>query len=447
MAKLVSPRAELAVLRGMCHKDKTVAGTLISSVDDTYFYSPESIEVYEAISGHMARTGEAPTYRLLVEDPHLSDQARDHLRNSQATIQTRAEAEKAVSMLNHFRQGRGFYNIAAHINEEFQKPKVDISRLAQEVGHAFNLVNSRKSTDESFLHLGRNNNTSKIVKSILYEDNSEDLIPTGIKAFDDVNGGLARGGLVTVAATSGGGKSTFTMNIGMNMARMGYKVLMVPLEMSHREMMCRAMAYTSKMNLTKIITQKMTQAEKDMVFRRHRLWEKKVKAAGGRFTVFKPSEDMTIDQLLSATAAYKYDAKIIDYISLLKGVDGDNAWQVLGGIARQCKINAENENCINILVAQLSDTGQIRYSRAITEHSSNSFTWVASKESKETGITPIEQPKSRNSQSYPFTVRIDYATMRVYDVSQTDVAALGTIEGEGKKSKDVSKVPNLASDL
>jgi hypothetical protein len=204
--KLVSPRAELAVLRGMTSKDRKIAGTLISSIDDTYFYSPESVELYYAIKKQMAESGEAPTYRLLLEDPDLSDEAREHFKNSKPTVESVQDAKKAARILNGLRQRRGLFNIAAHINNEFKKPRVDIESLLDRTSTGLNIVRSRKSTQDSFVHFGKNNNSLDIVKSILWEDNSDNLIPTGIKAFDDVSGGLARGSMVTIGANSGGGK-------------------------------------------------------------------------------------------------------------------------------------------------------------------------------------------------------------------------------------------------
>src|SRR5271168_2590319 len=110
MLKIVSPSAELAVLRGMTHKNKKIAGALLSSVDSSYFYSEESVEVFNAIKKHMHEEGESPTYRLLIEDPDLSDEARSHLRSSQPTVQSSADADKAARILNKYRQRRGMYN-------------------------------------------------------------------------------------------------------------------------------------------------------------------------------------------------------------------------------------------------------------------------------------------------------------------------------------------------
>src|SRR5271167_3591886 len=126
MLKIVSPAAELAVLRGMTHRNKKIAGALLSTTDSSYFYSEESVEVYEAIKKHMQEAGESPTYRLLIEDPDLSEEARSHFRSSVATVQTTADAEKAACILNKYRQRRGMYNLAAHVNAQMQGSRVDM---------------------------------------------------------------------------------------------------------------------------------------------------------------------------------------------------------------------------------------------------------------------------------------------------------------------------------
>lgn len=456
MAKLTSPRAELAVLRGMCHRDRKIAGALLSQVDESYFYHEESVELYQAIRKHMTDTGVAPTYRLLIEDPKLSDDARQHMRESTVTISNMEEARKATAILNSYRQARALYDMAASINDKMKASKVDIDKLLEDAATSINVARSKKSTQDAFLHFGRNNNSNSMVKSILYDDNSESVIPTGITAYDTVSGGWARGSLVTIGANSGGGKSTLANAVAINMAAMGYKVLLVPLEMSKKEMTGRTLANVTKTNLTKILLQRLATGEKDLVYKRYRRWAKKVKEAGGRYTIFKPQEDMTIEEVMAATSAYECDVMIIDYISLLKGVDGDDMWRALGSAARYAKINAEIENRVNVLLCQVSDEGKIRYARAISEHSSNSWVWTATKESKETGMTRIEQPKSRNSLAFPFTVKMAYEFMRIEDAPQDD--SLGSVETappkRGEKETDEQKaarvkkkkraVPNLA---
>ncbi len=448
--KIVSPKAELAVLRGMTHKDKAIAGTLISAVDETYFYSPESVEIYQALMRNMRENGSSPTYRILLEDPEISDEARDHFRDSMATVQSMADATKAAKILNKYRQKRGLYNIAASITDSLKSSKMDIDTTIHRVSTAVNVVRAKKSSDDSFLHFGKNNNSRKIVDSILDDDNSEDVIPTGIEAFDEVSGGFSRGALVTIGANSGGGKSVVASALAVNMANRGYKVLLVPLEMSKREMTCRIMANVTNTDLSDIILQRLSTNDKERVRTKFRKWTKKVHKKGGRYTIFKPEEDMTIEEVMASINTYDVDVVIIDYISLLKGVDGDDQVRALGQVARYGKINAENNHRVNILLCQLNEEGKIKYARAISEHSANSWIWMANAESKETGITKIEQPKSRNSLSFPFLVNIRYSRMRVEKVNMDDASdSLGSLkEGkEGKKKKRSKELPNLASDV
>jgi replicative DNA helicase len=435
LATIASPRAELSVLRGMCHPSKKIAGALLSQVDETYFHFPESVELYETIKRHMHESGSTPLYRILVEDPDLSDETRQHFKDSVPTIKTIADADKAARILNKYRQKRGMYYIASNINDQLNgkaKTKLNIDDLMEETATAINVVRSRKSTKDSFLHFGKNNNSKAVVENILWGNNKDKLIPTGIAAFDDVSGGLPRGGLVTIGANSGGGKSLTANQIAINMATMGYKVLVVPLEMSEEEMTQRTMANVTKTNLTKIIRQQLATGEREAIYKKHRRWERKVRDAGGRYTIFKPKEDMTIEEVFAAISAYTCDVVIVDYISLLKGTDGDDSWQALGAIARYAKINAEIENRVNILLCQVNDEGKIRYARAISEHSNNSWIWVANKESKETGIMRVEQPKARNSMAFPFLIKMDWQYMRIESVAQED--SLGPMEAEDDKS-------------
>jgi hypothetical protein len=441
--KTVSPKAELAVLRGMCHRKKQISGALISSVDDTYFYSDESLELYSAIRRHMRDEGEAPSYRLLLEDPEISNEAREHMRDAQPTIQTSVDAARAVKTLNKYRQARGLYNLAANIDAKLNNSsRLDIDSLLDETAQGLSTVRMKRSTQDAFVHFGKNNNSNALVKSILYEDNSDETIPTGIKAFDDGAGGFARGALVTIGANSGGGKSTVASALAVNMAAMGYKVLIVPLEMSKREMTARIMANVTNTDLTKILQQRLAEGERELVYKRYRNWVKKVKAKGGRYTIFRPDEDMDIEEVVAAISAYECDVVIIDYISLLKGVDGDDQWLRLGSVARYAKINAEIENRVNILLCQVDDAGKIRYARAISEHSANSWIWIATDETKETGVTRVEQPKSRNSKKFPFYIKIVYNTMRVEEAPQDDSLGADPDEQQtsGRKSKKKRRV-------
>jgi len=66
---------------------------------------------------------------------------------------------------------------------------------------------------------------------------------------------------------------------------------------------------------------------------------------------------------------------------------------------------------------------------------------------KETGLIRIEQPKSRNSLSFPFTVKMDWEHMRIEDVALEENEGMGAIDESKEKKKRRDNVPNLAADI
>jgi len=421
--KISSPRAELTVLRAVTHKNKKIAGAILGAVDETYFDNPESIELFQSMRKYISDTGETPTYRLMIDDPDLGEDARSFFRDSDPTVQSIEEATKAIRILNRYRQVRGLYKLAASIDQELQKGKIDLDAMMEDASNAVSSIRLSKSTKNAFTHFGKNNNSTELVKNLLYKESNDEVIPTGIKEFDRQSGGLLRGGLCTIGANSGGGKSLVgSTQMAINMATMGYKVVVVPLEMSDVEMTSRFVANLAKIDVTRILQKKLATGEKDRAFDIYEKWVKKIKKRGGRLTVFKPKEDLTIEELFGAVNSYECDVVMIDYISLLKGADSDDAWQKLGAMARTAKINAESTNRVNVLLCQVNEDGKIRYARAISEHSSNSMIWVTKKEEKEKeiGRITVEQPKSRNSRSFPFDIGVQWAYMSCVEVDQVD---------------------------
>jgi replicative DNA helicase len=419
--KTVSPRTELMILRGMCSRNKVIAGSLLASVDESYFDTPESREILQSIRKQMVNTGEPPLYKLVIADPELSEETRTFFRDSEASIQTVEDATKAVKILNRYRQNRVMNDIKFAIEEAMSSGRCDIEKLMDDVSSRVVAARTSRSRKNEFLHFGLNNNSMVAVKNLFYGDKSENVIPTMIGPFDEKSGGFLRGGLVTVGATSGSGKSLLACQLAMNFASQGYKVVIVPLEMTEDEMMARIGANLNKVDVTRILIGKLTEIERDAGFAKFKRWMKHIAKKGGRLSIFKPKEDVSLEDVFAAVNAYDADVRIVDYISLLKGADGDDSWQALGAMARLAKVNAGATGTVNVLLCQVNDEGKIRYSRAISEHSTNSWIWVTKKEEreKEVGRIKVEQPKARNSASFPFEIGFNWSNMRVVPIDST----------------------------
>lgn len=368
MAKTVSIKAELDVLRGLCSSDKKISGTLLSMVDESYFYHDISKGLFTRIKDIISKTGEAPSYEVLLEDPEVSNDAKEYLEKSSDFVKTAEDAHKAIGVLNKYRQIRGLYQLAQSISLDIESDNLNLDKIIDKAANSISVIRSNKSTKDSFLNFGKGNNSKDFVHSLIFDDNTDALIPTGYDAFDSVSGGLPRQGLVTIGANSGMGKSLLAGDLAIKVASKGYKVVIVPLEMSKAEMTARIIANVTDTELSKIIQNKLTDSEKSLVYKRYMRWVRSCAKIGGRLTIFKPNEDLDISEVYASVATYDPDMCIVDYISLLKGLDGDDQWLRLGAIARQSKINADNEHRVNILLCQVNDDGKIRYARSISEH-------------------------------------------------------------------------------
>jgi len=242
--------------------------------------------------------------------------------------------------------------------------------------------------------------------------------------------------------------STLAAQLGINWADMGEDVTIIPLEMSEEEMTARLMANASNLDVRKILFKKLSKEEKEIYWKSYKRFVKRKKKTEGSFRIFKPKSDMTIEEIMASVYPLGSRVVIIDYISLLKGVDGDDAWQKLGAVARYCKIYAEMHNIIVVLLAQVSDEGVIRYARSIAEHANYAWKFVATSATREHEIINIEQLKARNGRMFDFTLRAQMGVMRIRDLELEEKEELETktkrksddTDAKGRKGRpDTSK--------
>jgi replicative DNA helicase len=427
--KYSSKQYELLVLQSMCTQDAKILGALASRVDKGYFAHESSREAYEYIGEYIASNGKAPSLKVFLADPDISSETRNDMAESAESddpITTIVEADAIVKVLHKYKQRRAIKGINKLLEEEMEGDEIDAELVLTKIAEAVAAAQAKRGGEDCFTHYGKNANNAPLTKAILHEDNSEQIIPTGIKEFDEQAGGLARGSLVLMGAPSGCGKSLVAGAVATNIAHNGYKVTLSPLEMSAAEMHNRIMAKITRYPLKKIRLQQLATGEKADAEAKMDAWNEETAAKGGRLTIYKPNGDVSIQELLAATAAFKSDVKIIDYVGLLSDADEEEQWKALGKVARFCKIHAEAENCVVILLVQVNEEGKVKYSSAMVEHATNALLWSNFKEIKETGLMYVIQLKSRNSSADPFRMRQNHQYMDIEEVT-AEAEALGAI--------------------
>lgn len=425
--KLLSVPYELKALATLTSGNSKVAGRLLAMTDPAHFHYEPVAEAYHRVRSLVKTSGEIPSYQELCVDPVISEENRKLLsKNQEKWIKKPEDLPRLMTVLTKYKKMRGLYFLSEEIDKQLTGEKLDIDVVVEDTANRLTALRTRIDIDNAFVHMGKGNNCTALIKEVLSTEKGH-YVPTGFRVFDDRNGGFLLGGLVTLGATSGGGKSALGQQLLQNMS-LYEDVCLVPLEMTRDEMMSRITANLAKIPVGKVIQRKLTSNERSKAGKAWGRFIADRKKAGTRFTVYDPDEDQTIEEILMVLRPYGYKVIIIDYISLLKGVDGDDSWQALGRVARYAKIFAKNNNCVVVLMAQVNEDGKIRYSQAIKEHSNLAWVWVSNAETKENGIININQIKARMQDPFPFSLGTDLSTMSVFDVEQSDTSDVGSTE-------------------
>ena len=90
-----------------------------------------------------------------------------------------------------------------------------------------------------------------IMESLKEEENAGEVIPTGFSCIDNLLTGFRQGQMIILGGRPSQGKTSLAVNIMMNMARNGVKMVFFSLEMAKQEIVHRMIAVEGECNLSK----------------------------------------------------------------------------------------------------------------------------------------------------------------------------------------------------
>jgi len=209
---------------------------------------------------------------------------------------------------------------------------------------------------------------TKLIKDLRENNNTREIIPTGFAELDKIlDGGLVTSSINYVIGRPGNGKSTLTMNIGLNVALQGIGVMLGSLEMSLEQVVARALsALSCKLeNVKSIPLSKLKDAD--------RLTEEDYKA------LYQVAEEikelplyiydmtyMTISQYFGIVNRYSklHNVKLFvpDYYQLFKLPDGSvpEKESEYSRISEDIRVLARLTNTCQLPVAQVSRKPEAR---------------------------------------------------------------------------------------
>ncbi len=216
---------------------------------------------------------------------------------------------------------------------------------------------SEKETASDLEHVGKPGGTLTNVLKQMSElaENKGKMggIPTGYKEFDAITNGLQKSALILLAARPGVGKTSFAMNIAVNVAvEQGKKVAVFALEMSREQLMQRALASLARVKLEHVLRGTMSSEEWK------RIWTAEKKLAQSGIYV-DDSSQITPFEIISKCRKLKMteglDLIVIDYLQLMSmGKARESRTQEVSDLTRILKIAAKELNVPIILLSQLS---------------------------------------------------------------------------------------------
>jgi replicative DNA helicase len=284
------------------------------------------------------------------------------------------------------------------------------------------------STEDMLYHFGRGSNTKHLQERII-KGKLPPLIRTGFKTYDEQCGGVREKSVVILTANTGGLKSTLALNMATNMYEAGNNTAIASFEMDEDEVAIRFVSGMSGVPMSRILSGETTAKERNALRKAFAKFEELGQGKKCRFTILSATDcDLGIDQTLATLAPFGYKVIFIDYVSLLADADRDDQWKALSQVARKCKLFAKRNNCVIVLLAQLSDDDKIRYSKGIAEHADVWWRWRINDEERETGVFSIHQAKARNGRIFSWEQGVEFEINKIYNLSDSAFTRKGTFD-------------------
>ena len=353
--------AEQSVL-GSILIDSRCITDVIGVVQPEDFYLQQNREIFEVIYSmfNLSQAIDPVTVLDKMREAGVyHDNSRDYIMQLMEITPTAANAVRYANIVREKAMLRSLSQAGVDITEMVQS---QVGTPAEMLESAEKKIYALRKGDrqDSLEHIGTI--LHKVYDRLNELAQSDSAIPglsTGLRDLDSKINGLNKGNLLLVAARPAMGKTSFALNIGLNVAKKYKKtVAFFSLEMSREELAMRLLSSESFVDSQKMATGKLTEEE----------WVKIGMASSAL-----SQTDIRVDDNGGITVA-EMNAKcrrldnlglvIIDYLQLMQGSGygrgNDNRVQVVSDISRSLKIMAKELNVPVICLSQLNRAAEGR---------------------------------------------------------------------------------------
>lgn len=280
-----------------------------------------------------------------------------------------------ISYLSNLIETRVPISVDAYVNliKDKSKRRHTIKALTESIEE---LYKDTKSTNEIIGHVQNeitdfSNDKNKILSDAELFSKTMDVIEkhyqnggeipgmkTGFTDFDRATNGLKKGEFFVIGGRPSMGKTLIALNMADGLAKNGYKVSIIELEMTAEALGIRRLAYNSNIASNKLQTGNLTDKEFIKIGETFNYLAKQ----GNVFTDCSDYQNiLTIKAKAKAIKETKgLDVLIIDHLGLMDIKERENRTYAIGEITRQLKLLAKELDINVILLCQLSRAVEMR---------------------------------------------------------------------------------------
>ncbi len=350
-----SLEAEQSVLGSILIDSRCVAD-VIGILQPEDFYLRQNREIYEGVYSmfNYSQTIDPVTVLdKLRELGYYQDKSRDYIMQLMDITPTAANAVRYANIVRDKAMLRGLAQAADEINETVQA-QVGTPEEMLEAAEKKIFALRKGERGDSLEHIGTIlHKTFDHLTELAQSDSAIPGLSTGLRDLDSKINGLNKSDFVLIAARPAMGKTSFALNIGLNVAKKYKKtVAFFSLEMSREQLAMRLLSGESFVDSQKMATGKLSEDE----------WSKLCMASSAL-----SQTDIRVDDNPAITVA-AMNAKlrrvdnlglvIIDYLQLMTsagfGRTPENRVNVVSEISRALKIMAKELNVPVVCLSQLS---------------------------------------------------------------------------------------------
>ena len=193
-----------------------------------------------------------------------------------------------------------------------------------------------------------------------FREKKEAKLYTGFSKLEDITGGLEGGDVIVIGARPGVGKSAFTSQIILEMAKAGKRIGFYNLEMSEKQVYERLLSNQSGIRLNRIRRAiQFLGDEKERFDKANRTLEE--------MDILVSSGTKSVSEIRNECRHQELDCIIIDYLQLVRA---DTRYQSraseVGAISKAIKALAMELNVPIIALSQLNRTSEMRETKEPT---------------------------------------------------------------------------------